>query len=763
MSDGVQRGRNHQTRHHIAYISESVLSRSTGSRMRWFLLPSLSILLLAMIPPPAMASPEAVDWEVKDDTGDVYLYNKQTTLTPPANPASAHMDLVGIRITGEDEAGFYLTFQVSDFKRGFPFFFGFLNGDALTMQFEIKGYPVQYQLRLTSYSGPDALDPVGSVTYFDRAVLCIKTAQGDCFFERLRYQLDDEANTVRVYVSKAALIGNGLRTVSIECSFFRCEGFNPQRRAPPGTPTKLVVGDAIVNAKIVYQPRSEESLSWYDEAPNQGTAPEYRFKHPMANLNIAALTWEGQSAAVEMGDVTPLEIPLSNRGPGRRIVELSQALEGPAENASKFQVRIPEKINLPSDSTRNITVFVTTQNSAPINSEVFLVLRGRSAGFPDELLHARVLLSPTRSLGPQHPELYFHTASYDFGGAAREVLCEQFGCTYSWINSVKDDPMDEKREVRAYPYLDGLGAMQYELPIYSYQRTSIKPIAFDNSRPVQLNLNLRSTVPLAGELRANLVAPNTGTLVATATQRIELDSAAKTIPVELAVEGLDLVVLPEDGAFNVELRLTPDATSPGMLVGWTAVGLRLNPAESGLVLPLKEVPEDFYKGTPGALMRLTPLGDREIYVNPGESRLFNVTMLNVGEDVDVAHLTASVDREGWTVTLLPGADYRIGSGESVVFGALVRAPPTAAEGDQAVVRINATSDGAPDERAFLRFTTITTSGLDLADESGLFQVEEDAREKVLSVPKENNTPGLPAWALLAGLGVAASALRRRRT
>lgn len=763
--------------HHTAYVGQGASNGLAGWRMRTQ--STLLMLLLAATAWPVQAASAsadlpAPDWKMEDGEGDVYVYDKQTTLTVPSNPANSHMDLLRVQIDGENEAGLWVTFLLKDFKAGMPGLFLFAGQDTLRLDFEIAGYPIEYSVLVTSINTLDAVSHVGYVTSFSEASLCLKRANGDCFYETLELLIDDEANTMRILLTKAALVGQGRQGFSFSCGFFGCGGFDFSKRPPVGTPTVLQPGDKLTKFHASYGSNSEFNPGWYDEAPNQGDGGEYVLRKTMANVKIAALLPEGFEQNVESGATTKFDVIVLNRATTRRIIELSHELEGSAENASKFRVTLPPSLTVPSGEARNLTVTLTTAAGASSLADVRLVLKGTSMGFSDETLHARLRLVPIVSLSPENPHLYFHSRNRELtGGPLDTPICTAFGCDSGWFNANPNDPRDEKVDITGNIafFNDGLNSNRY-FEVGSgmgsdrwYERVplALRPITFGNDQAIQIDLKLKSDTPVDTELKVDLAATFSGSLIASGTQQVSVSSSGTLVSMSMLPASIDLTLPPEDTALSLRLTFVFQATSPHSMAGGNLpTGLRLVPAESGIRLPLVDPPESADRGTPNALMRLNPLGDRDAYVNPGEARLFNASMVNIGPDADVAHVTATVDLPGWIVQVLPGQDYRLGSGESVLFGLLVHAPPGAKEGDSAIIRVNATSDAAPNERGFLRFTAIATSGLDVADDSHAFKAHEDAQAKLIEAPSSKGSPGFEFVPLLAVLSLWVALVRRRK-
>lgn len=723
----------------------------------------LAVLLLPASLGSSSASPApAADWRIDDPAGDVYLHDKTTMVPVPSTPANAHMDLRGVTIGGETEAGFYVTFALGEIRDGGGLWLDLNGNDRLQLEFDLVGSPVHYAVGVDTFSPLDSTNAGSYGTYFFGAWLCVRLPGGNCYLERLTRDVDERSNTVQIYVSKSALVGAGQPGFTFNCGFLGCSGFDNERRAPPGTPEKILPGDRLTRFQASYGAiERETSLGWYDEAPNDGQAPDYAFRERMANLVVAAGVYDGARENIEAGEATPFEIPIVNKAPNKRIINLSYSLEGAPENVSKIALKGPPSVSVPGATSRNITLVATAAPGTSSVRDVYLVIRGQSLGAPDELLYARLLLAPTISLSPTHPDVYFHTGQLGItGGPVDPALCAVFGCGYAWMNAEKDDPDDVGAEVNAWTSSEGLPDIHRELQIWS-SSPSVRPLAFADDGTVALNLKLKADVPTETDLRVGLVAANSGTLIAQGAQHVSITPAGTMAAILIPVSAAGINLGPEDSWLRLRLVFQPGAGSVGA-ANLPVAGLRLVAKESGLRLPLVTPPEELDQGTPGAPMRLTTLGEKSDYVNPGESRLFNVTLLNVGTEPDVAHLSATVDRPGWMVRVLPGLDYRLASGESVVVGVLTTAPAGAKEGETATVRVNATSDGAPLDRGFLRLGLLATSGLDLRDDSAAFHADDDAQEKLIQAPTKKSTPGPDVLLILASVGLLAL-LRRRKT
>lgn len=723
---------------------------------------------LALAAAPSSAGP-APEWRIEDRPGDLFLAGLSQAAFPAAAPAS-HLDLLSVTLRDETEAGLLVTFRVADlhpYRTGF-YIFGLQGVDYQELHFEIAGYTPRYSVQVLSYPLPTPPDVPSTSHLFPWARLCVRPAAGGpCHLSALPLETDAEKDELRVWVPKQSLVGQG-RTDLLDCAHYSCP--TPAVPLPSGLPSKLLSGDRLIrlSASTSGNMRSQGLQTWQDVAPDAGAAPDFVFQQPMANTDVAILLpADRHRAAVEMGETTYVDLPMANRLPFRRVVDLTYELIGPPESVAHFRVQGPPSVGIPAGAARNYTLTVQADPKSLLSAPVHVVVRGQSRASPPELVYADIQLAPTRSLGPDNLRIYFHGhEDPNLGSIQQGPLCDEFGCGPVWMDAISQHPLHDAEVTLGLLGFDFAGNTYHAFDFTTQDPDdalpvplSTRPIALDPARPIRVDLDLRTDTPGAYQASLRLLGAS-GKVVAQKQERVALNAGSTTVAADLLPEAEGLLLPAEETAFYFEAVVQPEPSSPGAVAGQGS--MRLGLRASGIQLPLVALPENFETGTPGAPLRLRPVSEATGFVNPLEARLFNLTLANVGDRPDTAHVAASVDAPEWTVDVLPGTTYRLDVGDTVALGVLVRAPAQAREGETAIVRLNASTEGQPEHRGFLRLDLISITGVDVPDDAQAFRLEEDTAQRIVPASGLGKAPGPPAWALwLAALAWMVAARRRK--
>lgn len=701
----------------------------------------LALLLLAV--PPIGASPEGA-WAQADPSGDVSPIGGPVGL--PLTAATSAIDITGMRIENEDEVGFDIVVQVAELRVADDAFTGF-DGINFDGTFHLAGAKPTYRFYSYIYGSfsPDATSTFTAAP--DAAYAYFYVCDRHCIDDELTVTLDDAANTVRFTFSKAGLLG---------------EGFLGDE--PSGLPTTLAVGDLLTDLRIESQSVGPVFSPLYDSVPDEGNdAPPYAFKTPAANT-VVVIELPGTYGGLAVLPGVNLSVPFSivNRAEGKRLLEIEYVLTGAA--AGNYAAWGPRALTIPAGEARNFTLAIDTKAAAKAADDVRLAVRAKSPGRPDEMGYAAADLVPGATLSPASNVLHFHSLGDGAVGQPLDTaLCANpvlFGCNQGFLSPLEQDPdATGDGSIQGYGGFSATDATnQFWIPL---RRPLPTALAFAEDAPMQLELQLKAPVRAEGvriEAEMWYSSESEGGSLLSVSTTATIDPAGTLVKLSGPAEVGDSGVVPA-GSF-MYLRLDVSSfLSPSGTAAWGAGGITISAAESRIVLPLVELPESLRNVAKATPFQLAVVGDDEEFVNPGEARLMNVTILNQASDAHRADVTATIDRAGWSVEVFPGRAYDLDAADMVKLAVLVHAPADAKEAEQGLVRLNVTDETGANATLLLLVTA--TDGFDFRDDSLGFDTDADARAK-LAVPKGKDTPGFhAAFAALAVLGLAFVWRRRK--
>lgn len=743
-------------------------------RPSWAWVVAFLFFVMSEFPGPAAAQAAGgEDWAAPDEAGDVSPLEPGLAPLPP-NPLTATVDLVELRIEHEDELAFELFLHVDG---AWSQTVGSCCTVAIryTTRFKLDVSPVEYEVRLTAYgktlpdaSNPSALLGVGPVT----AQFCLRPVGGLCESRgSLEAWFDDERDGFGVRVPKERLLASS-------------QPLPPWQQPVAGLPSTLRVGDAAVEFRVeaeqrlVGPPTSGPDLaggppdaSFHDALPDSGVvATPYVFRHPAANTAIrVAAAGAGASLPVVPGASQPVTLTVTNLAATKRIVQLRYGVESPDGPPSGYNATGPGALTVPGGQSRNVTLALTVPAGAARADQARLVVRGTSLIFAGEVGVVEVRLAPGLVLRPGEEDLRFHARPEPvMGGPADEVLCRlpRIGdCKRGFLSSRADDPEAAAGARVGFVATHDGSAFGFLAEVPSLDGLAL-PASMDPARPVEFELELAAAAEATGlDLEATLsYAPPAydwfGNLLARATAQATVGPTPSTVRMSanvLAGEPGRPLVLP--AGTKVEVRLRATTAAPGGVVDWAASGLELLPAGSRVVVPVGVPPPDLVSSG-ASPFQLAALQGADDLVNPGEARLFNVSVLHQGTSAERVRLGVGLENAtGWSADVLPGREYDLEPGDTITVGVLVRAPASASEGETAHLRLLATAlDGST---ASLRLTLVVV-GLDLRDDAGAFEADADARGRLVDGDLGQRTSAAALVGLLAALGVALRLARPAR-
>lgn len=747
----------------------------------------LGALFLALaVPPAAPQGPSDPPWEIVDGAddqsvrGNAVFFSVGPEVPLPVAP-SPHSDLRRVTIEGETPVGLFVNFFVGPFQVEpdessiFTYDCESSGGSSSSgrngpesierteyeLKFDLPDAPVRYAVRVNVVGTRAGPGSNGVFTMADaQGYVCLDIKEGGSYLQSADATLDPGASAIRVWVPKASLLGVGREPEGFFSFFGRDEDDRPR-------PSALRKGDRFTDftaRTISFLPEVDRfGPSIVDDAPEGKEAPEYVLTAPAANQQIAlSLGDEEGVQAVAAGLNQTIPFVLENRAAAKRIVQLSYALEG--ADAASYAVSGPASATLSGGSSINLTLALLVPAGATSDDGVSVVVQGRSAGVLDEVAHASALVLPTPVIGPGANVLYLHGRTFEDLFSPTCAVRPAF-CSDAFLSVLPDDPKASDPD-RAWMFLfpsDEVTSMSAFFPIARLDQAVSVAVAFDPGQPVQIDLKMRSPVEIAGiELLAAVTyrVPGEGATMmlaeSTATATVTPAGSLITIAAPLRLDG-DGPILPTGTRFGLYLDARVP-TSPGSGAAFATDGLEVWGGESKITLPLVDLPADQRPEAKASPFQLIPLSGREDFVNPGEARLFNISLLSQANEARNARLTVEVQPTTWTAEILPGADFRVQPGDTLRLSVLVHAPATAQENEAATIWVNATSDDAAP--ATLRLTANAVS-IDTPDDSASYKADDDATGRLLA-KEGKETPSPSAALALVGIAAAAALAYRRR-
>lgn len=723
-------------------------------------------LVVVGIPIASPGPNEGDEWAIPDGSDDhaLQFFFNPLPVEPailPTSPEMAHADLRAVKINGEDETGFLVTFVVRELRVSPSDTLG-AEVASYNLEFKIATSPLQYELRTRIWgSGPTPDAGSTFVAHDAWAYLVMCTERFRCDWPSAGpVTLDDESNEIRVWVPKDALMGLG----------------REEREPIPGAPKNLRSGDQLTDivATALWESPGEcviftcaiGLVEASDRAPNTGKAPAYALKTNTANSVVSVKIRDGDPfLGVQKGVNQSIQFTLNNRGDAKRIVPLTYELAGAKEKLAQYAVWGPPTVSIPAGEHRNFTLNLDVKPGADLNDQVQLLVRGTSLGHPEELAYAKASLLPGAALGPAANTLYFH-GFYEGPGPPLDQAASAFcanpiapRCHYGFLSPLADDPQESAhgriqggRDVSP----DGSLVLRFWVPLPS---DLVAPIAFDATKPIEMDLKFIAPVDTSAvTVQAMIVyySREEDGVLFDSTQTGTIGPSGSLIQ----LSGVPLLpstsILPAGTWMATEIVVAASA-APGGAAGVLGRQIDLLAEESKIRLPLTELPVDLKPTAIPKAFQFSLISDREEFVNAGEARLFNVSLLNQGSSVQRAQLKAATPAAGWRTEILPGQVFDLSPGDSVAVGVLVHAPETAKEGDRAEVQLTATAtDGS---MAAMNLTALATS-FDVPNDAGTYRPDEEAQSKLV-VPAGEDAPGLEALAILMVLTGLAVGLRRR--
>ncbi len=730
----------------------------------------LLLLILPLVTPAVEAQTKgAGDLSATDGSGDVSLGPQAPGGFPPGMPSSVvtdYLDITELKVYQETVDGIRISVSLKDLEKpAFTF-----SSHFVEILFGSQGSPpVSYSLRWQQVyfttSGPtdDNSTPEMAPTF------CFYAAPqqtGSCLRQRVVGWMDFETKSLVGFIPKASLLGS--------------DPLSPEFQSP--TPVSLGKGTRLSNFTV-----ETYGDFWSDRLPDTGEAGPYILQEATANERLRIRLYQNETAEpmdpyaqyyayapqptdfpevpIEPGAPFPIALEIQNLNGAKRLINLTFEFLA-ANQAAKWQVRLAPSLQVPGNETRVVSLIVNATDTVKHRDSTLIRVVGRSVGFPDELGSQTLKLVASVPPNPSDDTLYFHAIRYQSG--APIDTCNDLGpfsgCSGGiYLNTVEDDPIATGDDVPASGsfssifsgtngnFVQGSTTFQFTL-----EQALARDLVLDVNKDIIGEIQVGASQPFDGSLELQMRAgdlPIGGTSVA-----IAAADSQKPIPFTF-LPLIDAARIPAGSLIGFQLRLSYSyvgtsaaliADPPGIIPKGSFVTLPIIPDPLGNNVTIGD----------NSLLSLTVKGDRDDFVNPGESRAFNVTLLNEGADTDNINITGYVDQGKCAIQIKPGQRFRLDGGDSARLGVLIRAHSEAKEGDRCQARVEAISETNPASRAVLLLEAIVTSGIDLEDDSENYTADAESAQKVQR-DEPNGTPGAGfAASLLAALGVLVS--RRRR-
>lgn len=471
-----------------------------------------------------------------------------------------------------------------------------------------------------------------------------------------------------------------------------------------------------------------------------------------------------QQVAVGVGTTTKLAVMIENLAGNKLLVNITAALvDTTGQPLDDWKIQVAPTFEVSAGRTVPASVLITPPDDVQHRSAAILKVRGIALGFPGE---AKLSSEIVAIQGPtvQHNTLYFH--NWDGYGYFCGGICGAPAGTTDQVfdedeelflmNVLSEDPVYDRTaqdsgpvSLFSYPY--GFAMLDAPLP---------RPVRFDGDGTVDFTITVRSDVPRDVRLRATLFGDYDNGAIAHFDESFAITDTFTAYTFSVPVREED-IRLPKGASLYLEDFTLLDDMPIRITSGNTFGTIQLDPSGTQMVLPLLEVVEQEIKITDGRFlpsMALANNTDPEEYVNPGNSRSFDLDLLNEGIEGDIVTLEAEISDPAWKVTFEPGRSFELEPGRAAPLCVTATAPDDAKEGDVVTVNLTARSKSDPDVTTSGTLTLLVVTQIPI-DDDPCVEVEEERFVKPLELDqKESPAAGLLLPLTLVGL---VAALRRR--
>lgn len=702
-------------------------------------------------------------YEILDPGGDVALTSLPGRPTSPANPYSDMLDIQSFRIVDETEEEMVLEISVADLPGRLETLHDFgIPSRLFTVAFDLGEPSFHYTLIVNDFffgivpgiqsNVPDRV-PLQSWICLTPPPPAPAGGVGASCTERQPVPAVAvlSENRILVHLTKDALLG---RIVPVR-----------DQQVLLTIPKKFGRGDEVTNWRIMIA--DDLPPAGQDVAPQDGTsAAPYVFTRAAANTQVSlALSnstgTDARMAGVEPGTANRIPIRVQNHADGKRFINLSVNLTAGSDDA--LFVQLPTTVEVPPRDERVVELVVVPSPGLAHRSLSQLLLRAQSVGLPEEIGSLRLSLQAAQSPNPAANRFHLHArATANFGVASAPVPIGLFTSQH-WINVLDKDPNATGDGDAFLVGSSGSGFQGGIPPVFRWYDNFLldtplpTTLQIDPSEKVPVTLVMDARHPITATVTAQIFAGDN--FFGSGQTTADLGPTARTT-LEVPVQLLPTSTTIDPSMGRPRLYLETQAVDPVSLVGFGLLDRpAIYPGASGFTLPIVAAAAVPVNHTLQPL-RLYGFDGTQDFVNPGKTRIVKVVILNQGDSVDVASLSANVDRAGWSARFTPGSKYSLGPGESVAFGVQIDAPQSAAEGETCKIDVRATSKNDPDASASLILTLVLTRGVELPDQNETYQVDDQALARAVNeAPPESPSPTL--MGVLLGVAVVLVVRRHR--
>ncbi len=655
---------------------------------------------------------------LEDSSGDTVTSSGQAT------PQDAgHVDLKALYL---DEAPESFTFllEVDDLSDDD-------NSDQTIIDVDFSHADKNYRIQFASQSfGPGERNHFGRLMEFDPGRGQYVTV------ENVRIDVDAGANTLSVTIPREQLLDGNGTAPSVGRSFDKF-------RAAGTMDTIFFGGGSPVSSR--------------DNMPDDGYGPlDYEIQQGLRQSGDARLHSDNPVRASN-GEkaIFVYYVQASNLGPEDQRFDL-EATSVP----QGWDITLPAAtIRIEANSTRTFPVLVSVpfahQHGAFENFILEMTGRTDSNDVGRVQLGIRYLAIPQPA--GHHDRVFIHTRT-EFSSFDGQGVFADFNVGY--MNTLEDDEKDEN--VRAQATNVGTFGFQNEYRWEVYLEPGLQMgLDFDINRTGSLTAQFSSDLGVQGATLSGALYHYRGevgrdgelvgakeTLLASLLPSNSKDISGSTAfdVVVQPTKDADLVTYSRHQALMLELRLTTESI-PGPGTSQTMPFL----TGGEMTLPLNEY-RDRIEGVFNQLAGLTFRhdGSAEKSINPGETRIFNLTLSNEGAVDDVFALKVNGTNLDW-VRILGDQKIFVPTGSERQVVVAVSPPTDAPQGDIVDLIVSAVSISEPSVQGNIRVVAVVDNTLDHPDESYLIQ---DVEKQLTSKKK---SPGLP----IVLVGMALLALARR--
>ena len=724
-------------------------------------LPGIFLLALLVIQPLHLAAEGAaqdetpVGIDIVDPAHDVRPGGTSTPAGGPGAGPTGPQDLLRFRVYAEDAEGIEFELHVADMNAP-----GAFTTVDHVVSFRLAGTTVTYRLTWAAFTPLAAATLTGPSSV--PTEFCYRPDGEACFAQRVVATKNWDTSTLWARVSKDALMGKDPVPGPVAAA------------APPLSKGGSELEEFYVLSQDADAATTDTDVgALFDRVPDAGFAGPLQLAFPIVpsglRVRLDPLSLYGEDVGlasrfpilpVPPSTVSTARLRIHNDDAVPHIVNLSHDfLRDGAKQ--EWGVRLVPTLKIPAQSSRLVNVIFEPTPTMAFETKQLMTVTATSLTSTSVVSAAAFeIVIAAAPPGPTRQDLFLHlTASASVQQFVDQMCRVPFcGGVSGWMNTERTQAAAGGDAGRTWGYDVTFGfpeSQTYSLGHFELDYPSVHDLIVRQSGTVELTLRIQSEAPMAGTLTSTITTH--GELLATGSKDVSVTGAQDIVlpmPVALLSDRI-----PAGSNLTLDLLFVHQGSS---VAGFAATPPQFIAGGSKLNIPFMEdpAPKDRIIPAGPAVLGLSTTDLREAFLNPGNTTLFNATVVNEGILEDVVHLDATINSPNWTTRVVPAPDFRLQPGESAVVGLYVTAPAEASEGERALIELVATSAADDSARASIGLVATVTMGIEIADESGAYQTDEDT-EKHRVAAKTNGTPGPSTVAILLTLGILVCARRRR--